>query len=302
MAKILIAGGSGMIGQRLSEILEEKGHEPMHLSRGPGSGSRYLTFTWDPAQQQIEEKAILEADYVVNLAGAGIADSRWTASRKKLIIDSRVDGNRLLRQSFEKLQKWPKAYLSSAAIGYYGDRGEEWLSETAKPGTGFLSESCKAWEQAIQTIANAEVRTVAFRIGIVLSEKGGALQKMLLPLKFGLSSYFGNGKQWYSWIHIDDVCRMFIEGIENEGLNGTYNAVAPNPVRNKALADTLVDLVPHAAVALPAPEFALRLAMGEMADVVLTSSRVRSEKIQEAGFKFEFPELEDALKDLMNIE
>lgn len=299
MSKILIAGGSGLIGQRLSQLLLTQGHIPLHLSRSKKPGAPFTTYVWNPKQGQIDKKAIEEADYVINLAGAGIADSRWTEDRKRIIIDSRVDSNRLLLNSFQKWDKWPKAYLSSAAIGIYGDRGSEWLSEKSSLGQGFLAESCKAWEEAIAQIAATEVRTVIFRLGIVLSTNGGALAKMLLPLKFGLSTYFGDGQQWYSWIHIDDVCRMFIEAIENEELNGTYNAVAPNPVTNKVLAKELTKTVSHFAVALPAPEPALRLAMGEMADVVLSSNRVNAEKIQQAGFEFEYPELNGALGQLL---
>lgn len=302
MSKILIAGGSGLIGQRLSYLLEVQGFEPLLLSRSKRPDSSYTTYTWDPKQGHIKEKAILEADYVINLAGAGIADGRWTENRKRLIIDSRVNSNKTLLQSFQKLDKWPKAFLSSAAIGYYGDRGEEWLEESSSPGTGFLAESCQAWEEAVAEISATGLRTVVLRIGIVLSKKGGALAKMLLPLKAGMSTYFGNGRQWYSWIHIDDVCQMFIDAIKNEKFNGTYNAVAPNPVRNKTLANKLVSTVSHFALALPAPEFALRLAMGEMADIVLSSNRVSSEKVQQIGYKFAYPELEGALEELLNKE
>ena len=300
MSKVLIAGGSGLIGQRLSQLLVEKGHEPLLLSRSAKPNAAYKTFVWDLKQMQIDEHAIQEADYVINLAGAGVADGRWTPERKKLIIDSRVHTNQLLLESFQKLGKKPKAYLSSAAIGYYGDRGEEWLTEASEPGNGFLAESCQAWEEAIATIAASGIRTVALRIGIVLSKSGGALAKMLLPLKFGLSTYFGNGNQWYSWIHIEDVCRMFLEGIENEQLQGTYNAVAPNPATNKELADKLVEVVSHFALALPAPAPVLRLAMGEMADVVLSSNRVSAKKIQQEGFEFKYPELKSALQALLN--
>lgn len=297
MSKVLIAGGSGLIGQRLSQLLVHQGHEPLHLSRSKNPKAAFKTFTWNPQDGQLDKKAIEEADYVINLAGAGIADSRWTKERKKLIIKSRVDSNKVLLDHFQKEQKWPKAYLSGAAIGIYGDRGEEWLSETASPGQGFLAKSCIAWEKAINEIAATGIRTLIFRIGIVLSKDGGALTKMLLPLKFGLSTYFGNGKQWYSWIHIDDVCKMFIAGIEKEQMHGTYNAVAPNPVTNKTFAKTLAKVTPHFSLVLPAPEPALRLAMGEMADVVLSGSRVSSEKIQQTGFEFAYPALEGALVD-----
>ena len=236
---------------------------------------------------------------MVNLAGAGIADKPWTNARKRLIIDSRVDSTQLLLSAFKRLRHFPKAYLSSAAIGYYGDRGNEWLDESAAPGHGFLPESCIAWEEAIGEVAQAGVRTVAVRVGIVLSTRGGAMEKMLLPFQLRLGAYSGDGSQWYSWIHIDDLCRMFIKAMEDEDMQGAYNGVAPHPVTNKELAVAMKNALGKPALTLPAPALALRLAMGEMADVVLSSARVRSEKIEATGFEYAFPTLSEALPDLL---
>jgi uncharacterized protein (TIGR01777 family) len=299
MAKVLIAGGTGLIGNRLSALLEKEGHEVMLLSRSKNKKSRYEVFQWDILQGIIEEQAILKADYVINLAGAGIADKPWSKSRKKMIIDSRVQSTNLLRQYFEKLNHQPKAYISSTAIGYYGDRGEDWVDEESEAGEGFLSESTKAWEESIHSIAATGIRTVGIRIGVVLSPDGGALEKMLLPLKMGMSTYFGSGDQWYSWIHIDDISDMFIHAIKNDQLQGFYNGVAPNPVRNKTLAKVLSQVSKGFSVLTPAPAFALRLAMGEMADVVLYSTRVKAEKIQSQGFTFKYPTIEEALSNLL---
>jgi len=300
MQKVLIAGGTGLIGSRLSQLLVEKGYEVSHLSRRIGGSSAYPTYHWDPMKGQIDQDIVAQADFVINLAGAGIADARWTATRKKLIIDSRVKGNELLFHAFKELAQPPKAFISGAAIGYYGDRGEQEVSEEDGPGVGFLSESCMEWEKSIEAIrVKTAIRTVFIRIGLVMSTQGGALEKMLLPLHALTSTYFGNGRQWYSWIHLDDICRQFIFVLENEKTEGVYNGVAPHPARNKTIAQVLPKAKGISAIVLPAPSIALRLAMGEMADAVLNSSKVSSEKIQQAGFQYEHPDLEEALRHLI---
>jgi uncharacterized protein len=299
MSNILIAGGSGLIGQRLSELLAERGHTVAHLSRSKPDNSPYTVFQWNPAQREIEAAAIRQADYVINLAGAGIADKPWTAARKELIIRSRTDSARLLQESFTRFDHQPKAYISASAIGYYGSRGDEWLDEEAGPGIGFLSESTLEWEKAVEEVSRSGIRTVAIRIGIVLSTQGGAMEKMLLPFNLGVGTYFGNGSQWYSWIHIDDLCGIFIKALEDEAMQGIFNGVAPAPATNKALVEEMKAALGRPALIMPAPAFALRLAMGEMADVILFSARASARKLQAAGFEFRFPHLLPALKDLL---
>lgn len=299
MPTVLIGGGTGLIGSRLSERLEKKGYGVLHLSRRANPNGRFPAAHWDIETGTIDPEAVRQADYVINLAGAGIADKPWTEARKELIIESRTRTTALLRKSFTNNGHHPQAFVSSAAIGFYGDRGDTLLTEEAQPGTGFLSESCVAWEKAIREVALTGVRTVGIRIGVVLSTQGGALEKMLLPLKVGVSTYFASGSQWYSWIHLDDLCDLFIHALENSALAGFYNGVAPNPVRNKALAKMLLRASGKKGLVLPAPTFALRVAMGEMADVVLQSTRVSSEKTQRTGFQFQYPELEPALQDLL---
>lgn len=301
MKKVLIAGGTGLIGSRLSHLLSEAGYEVAHLSRKIGGNPKYPTYHWDPMKGLIDQDIVSQVDYVVNLAGAGIADARWTSARKKLIIDSRVRGNELLLSAFQELSKPPKAFISGAAIGFYGDRGEQEVTEEDGPGIGFLPESCVAWENSIEQIRNkTKIRTVAIRIGLVLSTQGGALEKMLLPLHAFTSTYFGNGQQWYSWIHLDDIARQFMFAIEHEEMEGVYNGVSPNPARNKTIAKVLPKAKGIPAAVVPAPSLALRLAMGEMADAVLTGTKVSAAKIQAAGFQFEHPDLEAALKHLIN--
>lgn len=299
MYTILIAGGTGLIGRHLSEMLTDQGHTVHLLSRTADPDATYKTFVWDVMKGEIDEAALSSADFVINFAGAGIADKRWTDKRKKLIIDSRVKGNELLA---EMLPKFPnvKAYISASAIGYYGDRGTESLPESASAGKdGFLAESVVAWEKSIEKVAETGLRTVTIRIGIVLSTKGGALEKLLLPFNFWLGVYFGNGEQIYSWIHIEDLCRIFIMAIEEKEMKGVYNGVAPHPVSNKEFTEITAKALDKSALLIPSPSFAMRLAMGEMAAVVLSGSKVVSEKIEKAGFNFQYPKLKPALENIL---
>ena len=301
MANVLIGGGSGLVGKRLSELLTQRGYQVSILSRSKDKDLPYSIYEWDTEKEYIEPAAVEDADYVINLAGAGIADALWTQSRKRLIINSRLDTTRLLKEAMKKAKTPPKAFVSASAIGFYGDRGNELLTENSPAGkSGFLATTTLQWEDAIMEIAEeTEVRTVALRTGIVLSTQGGAMEKMLLSFKVRTGAYFGDGSQWYSWIHIDDLCKMYIYALENENIEGVYNAVAPNPKTNKELTYALKDALDIAALVVPAPEFALKMGMGEMSHVVLDSAKVSSDKIEQAGFEFEFARLEPAMKDLI---
>jgi uncharacterized protein (TIGR01777 family) len=298
---VLIAGGSGLVGRRLSKMLTALGYSVSWLSRNKNNSAPYQTYQWDLEKGFIEEEAIQNAHYVLNLSGTSIASKRWTEKRKAEIISSRTQSIRLLNTYFKKV-KFPDAYISATAIGYYGNTGDKLVTEETAAGTqGFLPESCIKWEEAFLEIKNPSVRTAALRVGIVLSDKGGALEKIAMPFKFFMGNWLGSGKQWFSWIHIDDLCRMFIHAIENENVNGFYNAVAPNPVTNKDLTLTLKKVIGKPALMMPVPEFALRLGMGEMADMVLDGSKISSKKIESAGFEFLFPELEGALRSWKRI-
>lgn len=299
MATILIAGGTGMIGSRLSELLSIEGHQVLHLSRTEDLEATYPAYQWDLNKGTIDASAITQADYIINLAGAGIADKPWTENRKRIIIDSRTQSNALLLRAVQASDKPPKAYIAGAAIGIYGDRGDTLLTEESSPGSsGFLAESCLHWEASINEWNKTDIRTVGIRIGLVLANEGGALPKMKLSLPVGVAPYFGDGQQWYSWIHIDDVCRIFIHAIENENLSAYYNAVAPHPLRNKALMQALLK-VKGKGITVPAPAFALKIAMGEMAEVVLSSAKVSADKIIETGFTFNYETAEAAFKALI---
>jgi len=297
---ILIGGGTGLVGSRLSEMLEEKNYNVLHLSRKAKPDARFPAYKWDLKNKTIDEAAIEKADYVINLAGAGIVDGRWTTSRKKLIIDSRVDSTMILKNAFEKAGKTPKAFISAAAIGFYGNTGEDWVKETDQPADNrFLSHSCVEWEKTLDEVKATGWRTARIRIAIVLSTKGGALEKIMLPLKANLGGYFGDGQQWYSWIHIDDLCNLFIYALENENFKGTFNGGSPNPERNKPFTQKVADAMDKTALLAPGPSFVMRLAMGEMADTILNSNRISAEKVEASGFEFQFPELEGAVRDLI---
>jgi len=293
---ILIAGGSGLIGSRLTEMLHSQGHTVRLLSRSPkGIGQ----FFWNPATDEMDAEALQDVDYVVNLAGAGIADKRWTAARKKELIESRVKSAALLYRTMAGMAKRPKAYLSASAVGIYGNSGETWMREDTPPvDLSFMVECCQSWESSADEMLLLGIRTVKFRIGVVLAKEGGALAEIVKPLRFGLGAYFGNGQAWWPWIHRDDVCRAFIWAIENQAVEGVFNLCTPDPARGKDLVKATAKAMKQPAVFLPAPAFVLRLIFGEMSAVILNSNRVSSEKLTQAGFEFQWPELNAALIDI----
>lgn len=300
MPTVLIGGGTGLVGKRLSELLREKGYEVRHLSRKRNLNAKFPAYQWDTQAMTIEPEALLDVDYVINLAGAGIADARWTKSRKELIINSRTQTTALFRKYLELGQLKPKAYLSASAIGYYGNQGAELMHEDAEPGTGFLSESTVLWEEAVKKIEASDLRTVRLRIGIVLSLDGGAMPELTQTFPFGVGAYFGTGKAYYSWIHIDDVARAFVFAMENEKMQGAYNAVAPNPSQAKDLVKTMAKAYKRPVLVMPAPEFGIKVVFGEMSHTVLDSTRVSSEKLEKAGFTFEFPDVRGAVENIFN--
>lgn len=303
MMNVLIGGGTGMIGLHLSRLLKSKGYRVAHLSRTRNMEAEFPAYHWDIEKEEIEAEAVKEADYIVNLAGAGIADKPWTEERKKLIIGSRVNSTLLIKKAIQKYRPDLKAFVSASAMGYYGDRGEEKLTENATAGGDqFLVKSVEEWEAAIREVAETGVRTAWLRIGLVLSTQGGALPKLTMSTKVNVGGYFGDGDQWYSWIHIEDLCRMFIFLIENDELSGAFNATAPHAERNKAFTKKVGEAMDKNLLLIPAPAFALKLGMGEMATTVLNSALVLPEKIQNAGFDFHFERLVPALRDLFQRE
>ncbi len=297
---ILISGGSGLIGSRLCQLLDKDQYEIRILSRSKKQNREGVKFyQWNISKNEIDEAAFENIDHIITLAGAGIADKRWTEKRKQEIISSRVDGNALIGTMLRKLGHKPKSMVSASAIGIYGNRGEETLTENSAIGAEeFLTISTAAWEDSIKEFEPLTSRLSMIRIGIVISTLGGALEKMAMTLKFGISGYFGNGQQYYSWIHIDDICRMIIEAMKNESYSGVYNGVSPNPIRLKEMATEIKNMYLPISLAAPVPAFMLKLAMGEMTKMLTNSSKIIPERAIDAGFKFRFEDVKTAVKDL----
>ena len=296
--KVLIAGGSGLVGKRLCQLLIEKGYEVSILSRSRKKIKDVNVILWDPYKGEIEHSAF-ETDHLINLAGAGIADRPWTKSRKKELIDSRVISTNFLFDQFTDNNKSLKSYVGASAIGYYGDGGDTLQEESNTPAyKSFMTELCSDWEAVHKRFESLCTQVSILRIGIVLSTLGGAYPKMRLSFKFGIGSYFGAGQQYYSWIHIDDLAMMFIHLIKKDQKGAVYNAVSPHPVTNKTLVETIKSSLGISALVIPAPAFVLKMAMGQLSRVILNSNRVSSQKIEDAGFSFEYGELTDAIKDI----
>jgi len=297
---ILIAGGTGLIGSRLVELIDSSQYDIKILSRSRKNDEGHISYyQWDLDQMTIDSEA-LEADYIINFTGAGIADSRWSEERKKVLIDSRVKSAELIKKGLEENNKKVKAYISASAIGFYGDRGEEVLTEDSDNGDmeSFMVKCCVLWEDAAKMLSNYCDRLIINRIGLVLSPDGGALPKILMTKALGVYAYFGNGKQYYPWIHIDDVCEIFLQPLKDQSYQGIYNTVSPEPLPNKKFTEIIKNTL-NGWVTVPAPTLALRLAMGEIADVVLNSNRVVPKNLERHNFKFKFTSLSDAIKDLV---
>lgn len=293
---ILITGGSGLIGSRLTEMLLEKGYSVSHLSRKERNDPQITTYLWDPLKNYIEEDALANTDHVVHLAGENLAAHRWTDPFKKQIIESRTQSSLLLK---EKITPYPnvKSVICASGIGIYKDENENWLDETSEHNNSFPAITCELWEAAN---SHYPCRTVILRTGLVLSYKGGALRELLKPFRFGIASYFGDGKFFQSWIHIDDLCKMYIYSIENQHVEGTYNAVAPNPVTNFALTKALQQALHKFSVPFPVPLFILKTILGEQSIIVTEGCRVSSNKIKGEGFDFIYNDVASALNNILN--
>ncbi|CAN5888903.1 TIGR01777 family oxidoreductase [soil metagenome] len=298
--KILITGGTGLIGTRLSEILIDLGYDVAHLSRKPAKGSHYKAFRWDVEQGTIDENAILYADYILHLAGANLGREKWTEERKKVILNSRVESSLLLYEKLKKLPHHVKGFISASAIGIYGDSGDRLVTEESIYGDDFLADVTKRWESAAYKVHSLGIRTVLFRNGLVLSDQGGALPQMAKPVKMMAGAPLGSGKQYMSWIHIDDLCRLYVEAIENTSFQGVYNAVAPNPVTNEEFTKALAKAMGKPLVLPKVPAFGLKLMLGELSEILLTGQRVSANKVLHTGFTFEYVTLDKALGAFYN--
>ncbi|MDB5119563.1 MAG: hypothetical protein JWN56_781 [Sphingobacteriales bacterium] len=298
---ILITGGSGLVGRTLTRQLLQAGYTVHLLSRSdePHGNPKIKRFKWNLNTCAIDERCIENVESVIHLAGEGIADKRWTKSRKKSIIESRTKSISMIYDLLKKAKDHQvKSIISASAIGYYGSRGDELLNEESVPSSDFLSQSCLLWEKAVSEGVHLGLRVAKLRIGIILCEKGGALEEIAKPIKAGIGSPLGSGEQWVSWIHIKDVARIFVHVLENESLDGVFNVVSPNPVTNKQLTDEVAKQLNKTLWAPHVPAFVLKLLLGEMSEVVLSSTKASSEKIQSTGFQFDFPDLKQALRNI----
>ncbi|WP_456424879.1 TIGR01777 family oxidoreductase [Lutibacter sp.] len=297
MYSILITGGTGLVGKHLSLLLQSKGYHVTILSRKHSKKTN--VFYWNVNKNYIDSEAIINSDYIIHLAGAGIANKRWSKSRKKELIDSRVKTTNLLLRKVKELNPSLKGFIAASGIGYYGAiTSSKIFTEKDKNGSDFLSLVCKLWEKASYQFNILNVRTVIFRTGIVFSKKGGALQKIKKPIKLGFGSPIGSGNQFMPWIHIEDLCNMYIEAIKNPNLKGIYNAVAPEHITNKFLTLEFAKILNKKIWISNIPEFAFKILLGEMAIILLKGSRVSSDKISKTGFKFKFSGLKSALLSL----
>jgi uncharacterized protein len=292
--KIIISGATGLVGTALTRALRDEGHSVARLVR-TGSAAVAGDIQWNPANSKVDLAALEGADAIVNLNGASIGGGRWTPERKKLLRTSRVETTRFLVDSMSRLRQKPRAFVSASAIGFYGSRGDEVLTEASASGTDFLSELSLEWEQEAERAESFGIRAAILRFGIILSSHGGALPRMLTPFKMGVGGHLGDGKQWMSWIALDDVIGIIRWAIADSQVKGPVNVVAPDPVQNSEFTRVLAKVL-HRPAIFPAPAFALRLMLGEMADALLLGSqRVRPERLIESGYKFQFDRLEPAL-------
>ena len=289
--KVAVTGASGLIGSALVSELENRGDQVLRIGR---TARQEGDIVWDPMEGNLDPALIEAVDAVVNLAGETI-EGRWTAKKKKKILESRVKGTQLLSQTFQRLDTPPKIFVSSSASGFYGDRGEEILTESSTAGNGFLADVCKAWEAAADT--SSETRLAIARTGVVFDPSGGALQKLLIPIRLFFGGPLGGGKQWWPWITLADEVKALIHMIDTD-IEGPVNLVSPQPLRNKELTKQIAKALKRPAF-IPAPAFALRALLGEMADgLLLSSSRILPEALEKSGFQFSSPDLQSALESL----
>ncbi len=295
--KVMVTGATGLVGSQLVPLLQKDGHEVITLTRR--SPRHAQERQWDPANS-LPPGTLDGIEAIIHLAGENIGDSRWTAAKKQRIRDSRVIGTRNLATAAAHQGGLVKVFICASAIGYYGDRGSEVLTEDSSAGTGFLPDVCREWEAATGPARDAGIRVVNLRLGVVLSKVGGALAKMLLPFKLCVGGIVGSGRQYWSWLTVDEAAQMFRFALQNNGLNGPVNAVAPQPVTNLEFTKALGSVL-HRPTIFPLPAFMARLVLGEMADdLILGSTRVVPQRLQAAGYTFQHPEIQDALASTVN--
>jgi len=307
MKTVIVTGGTGMIGKHLTALLLKKGYKVIifsHSQQNSNNESNPSIAHWNVKTAEIDKAAIASADYIVHLAGAGVADKRWTKERKKEIVESRTNSSALLVKALQENENHIEAVVASSAIGWYGAdtvaSRKNGFAENELPTNDFLGETCRLWEESIEPVKALGKRLVKLRTGVVLSNDGGALVEFKKPLKAGMAAILGSGSQVISWIHIDDICRMYLAAIQNEEMAGVYNAVAPSPVTNKELTLTLAKKMRgNTYLPIHVPAFAIKLAFGELSIEVLKSATVSANKILQSGFAFSYSTINAALTQLI---
>lgn len=299
--RVIVTGGTGLIGRILVDQLASDGHEVIVLSRNPGHAKSYSQVVrlveWDARTPQGWSEWVDGAEVVVNLAGAGLADWLWTKSRKQILHDSRVQAGHAVAEAVAMAEHKPKVVIQASAVGYYGPRGDEPIKEDHSPGDDFLADLCRRWEDSSRSVEEHGVRRAIIRTGLVLSQKGGVLPRLLLPIRLFLGGRIGSGKQYYSWIHLEDEVRAIRHLVEDETARGPFNLTAPNPLPNSMFIETICRALGRPAW-LPLPEFVLRLLVGDMATVLVDGQRAVPTRLQKTGFEFSYPTLENAMKEL----
>ena len=298
MKTILITGGSGMIGRRLTKLLKRKGYNVIWLSRQRDINANIPRYGWNILKGQIDEEALEKADVIVHLAGVGIADSKWTDARKRMIIESRVRSAKLILEKLQEMDTKVDAFISASAVGYYGSETTAMIFvEDDKPANDFLGKVCQKWEeQAALFTTELGIRSVSIRTGVVLSENSDLIKKAVLPTKFWLGAPLGKGSQYMPWIDIDDLCEIYVKAIEDETMTGAYNAVAPEYTTNAEFMKAVASVLKKPMFLPPVPEFVFKMYLGEASQIILEGSRISSQKIQDAGYDFKYNTLKDALR------
>ena len=306
MDTVIITGGTGLIGTALSKFLLSHGFQVIILSRNPKAhrssmpGIYYAS--WNIDEQSANEEAFQKAKYVIHLAGAGVADKPWTVNRKKEIVESRTRSSTLLIKVMSRIPNEIVSVVSASAIGWYKQNLSGQAVETDPSDPGFLGETCRAWENSILPVTSLGKRLVILRTGIVLSNEGGAFPEFMKPVRYGIAGILGNGKQMISWIHIEDICRLYMEAMTNASWSGVYNAVTPNPVNNRTFTVDLAKKMKGSFyIPIPVPNFILRLMLGERSEEILKNSNISSNKLKQQGFQFIYPTIDAAFGDLIEL-
>lgn len=293
---VLITGGTGLIGKLLSQVLIQKGYTVHHLSRNkPSAENGIKTFIWDLNKKKIDHNCIEGVSTVIHLAGEAIAAHRWTKKQKDKLIKSRTESIHLVYSLLQGKEHQVRTIISASGVGYYGNRGDELLTEESKPGVDFLANTCIEWEKAVEDTGYENFRIVKLRTGVVLSKEGGALAQMDKPIRYGVGAALGTGKQWMPWIYLDDLVEMYVFMIENPNIKGVFNAASPEVVTNEQMTKAIAQQLKKPLILPNVPDFALQILLGEMKAIVLNSTKTSAQKIIHAGFDFNFPDLAAAL-------